>query len=176
MEVQRNDNTRGLAGTALGLGAGALGVQLLNGGLGGLFNGWGNGCGNGYGWGNGYGYGAPVIVSEGDRCVNRYEAEQSARIAELETEVKLRDANIYTDQKLNDFRNYVDRKFDHVDHELCDQRAFNAGIMGKVGCIGDQVAELMGLTRRVLPNSSVCPGWGDVSVSITPATDSTTTG
>ena len=173
MEVERNNNTRGLAGTALGLGAGALGVQLLNGGLGGLFNGWGNGCG---GWNNGYGYGAPVIVSEGDRGVNRYEAEQSARIAQLETEVKLRDANTYTDQKLNDFRNYVERKFDHVEHELCDQRAFNAGIMGKVGCIGDQVAELMGLTKRVVPNGSICPGWGDVTVSITPATDSTTTG
>ena len=173
MEVERNNNTRGLAGTALGLGAGALGVQLLNGGLGGLFNGWGNGCG---GWNNGYGYGAPVIVSEGDRGVNRYEAEQSARIAQLETEVKLRDANTYTDQKLNDFRNYVERKFDHVEHELCDQKAFNAGIMGRVGCIGDQVAELMGLTKRVVPNGSICPGWGDVTVSITPATDSTTTG
>lgn len=173
MEVERSNNTRGLAGTALGLGAGALGVQLLNGGLGSLLGGWGNGYG---GWNNGYGYGAPVIVSEGDRCVNRYEAEQSARIAQLETEVKLRDANIYTDQKLNDFRNYVERKFDHVDHELCDQRVFNAGIMGKVGCIGDQVAELMGLTKRVVPNGSICPGWGDVTVSITPATDSTTTG
>ena len=124
----------------------------------------------------GYGYGAPVIVSEGDRCVNRYEAEQSARIAQLETEVKLRDANIYTDQKMNDFRNYVERRFDHVEHELGDQKAFNAGIMGRVGCIGDQVAELMGLTKRVVPNGSICPGWGDVTVSITPATDSTTTG
>lgn len=175
MEVQRNDNTRGLAGTALGLGAGALGVQLLNGGLGGLFNGWGyNGWNNGCG--NGYGYGTPVIVSEGDRCINRYEATQSARIAELETEVKLRDANIYTDQKLNDFRNYVERRFDHVEHDLGDQKAFNAGIMGRVGCIGDQVNELMGLTKRVVPNSSICPGWGDVTVSITPATTTPATG
>ena len=176
MEVERTNNTRGLAGTALGLGAGALGVQLLNGGLGGLFNGWGNGCGNGWGgWNNGCG--APVIAAcDSDRLINRYEAEQSARIAQLETEVKLRDANTYTDQKLNDFRNYVERKFDHVEHELCDQRAFNAGIMGKVGCIGDQVAELMGLTKRVVPNGSICPGWGDVSVSITPTADSTTTG
>ena len=37
-------------------------------------------------------------------------------------------------------------------------------------------AELMGLTKRVVPNGSICPGWGDVTVSITPATDSTTTG
>lgn len=157
MEVERNNNTRGLAGTALGLGAGALGVQLLNGGLSGLFNGWGNGCGNGYGWGNGYGYGTPVIVSEGDRCVNRYEAEQSATISRLTTEKMLLESNIYTDSKLNDMRNYFERKFDHVEHELCDQRSFNAGIMGKVGCIGDQVAELMGLTKTIIPADSICP-------------------
>ena len=34
-----------------------------------------------------------------NHLVNRYEAAQAARIAELETEVKLRDANTYTDQK-----------------------------------------------------------------------------
>ena len=178
MDIERtNFASKGVAGAGLGLGIAGTALGVMNGGLGNLLGGFGNGWGgwnNGYGYG--YGYGAPVIVSEGDRCVNRYEAEQSARIAQLETEVKLRDANIYTDQKMNDFRNYVERRFDHVEHELGDQKAFNAGIMGRVGCIGDQVAELMGLTKRVVPNGSICPGWGDVTVSITPATDSTTTG
>ena len=162
MEVERNNYaSKGVAGAGLGLGVAGTALGVLNGGLGNLLGGFG-------GWNNGY-----AMVSD-NMPVNRYEASQSARIAELETEVKLRDANTYTDQKLNDFRNYVDRKFDHVDHELCDQRAFNAGIMGKVGCIGDQVAELMGLTKRVVPNGSICPGWGDVTVSITPATTTTT--
>ena len=174
MDIERtNFASKGVAGAGLGLGIAGTALGVMNGGLGNLLGGFGNGWG---GWNNGYGYGAPVIVSESDRCVNRYEAEQSARIAQLETEVKLRDANIYTDQKMNDFRNYVERRFDHVEHELGDQKAFNAGIMGRVGCIGDQVAELMGLTKRVVPNGSICPGWGDVTVSITPATDSTTTG
>lgn len=181
MEVERTNNTRGLAGTALGLGAGALGVQLLNGGLGNILGGWGNGwnngCGNGYGWsngcGNGYGNGftMPIInTSDGDRLINRYEAGQSARIAELETEVKLRDANTYTDQKMLEMYQHFDHKIGHIEHELCNQKAFNAGIMGRVGCIGDQVDELMRMTRRVVPNRSVCPGWGDVTVSITPTT------
>lgn len=170
MEVERSNSfaSKGVAGTALGLAAGSLGAQLLNGGLNGLLGGFGGG------WG--YNNGMPIVVSEGDRCVNRYEAEQSARIAQLETEVKLRDANTFTMNEMGKLRDYMERKFDHVEHELCDQRAFNAGIMGKVGCIGDQVAELMGLTKRVVPNGSICPGWGDVTVSITPATDSTTTG
>lgn len=174
MDIERtNFASKGVAGAGLGLGIAGTALGVMNGGLGNLLGGFGNGWG---GWNNGYGYSAPVIVSEGDRCVNRYEAEQSARIAQLETEVKLRDANIYTDQKMNDFRNYVERRFDHVEHELGDQKAFNAGIMGRVGCIGDQVAELMGLTKRVVPNGSICPGWGDVTVSITPVADSTTTG
>lgn len=162
MEVERNNYaSKGVAGAGLGLGVAGTALGVLNGGLGNLLGGIG-------GWNNGY-----AMVSD-NMPVNRYEASQSARIAELETEVKLRDANTYTDQKLNDFRNYVDRKFDHVEHELCDHRAFNAGIMGKVGCIGDQVAELMGLTKRVVPNGSICPGWGDVTVSITPSTTTTT--
>lgn len=174
MDIERtNFASKGVAGAGLGLGIAGTALGVLNGGLGNLLGGFGNGWG---GWNNGYGYGAPVIVGEGDRCVNRYEAEQSARIAQLETEVKLRDANIYTDQKMNDFRNYVERRFDHVEHELGDQKAFNAGIMGRVGCIGDQVAELMGLTKRVVPNGSICPGWGDVTVSITPAADAAAAG
>lgn len=173
MDIERNNfATKGVAGAGLGLGIAGTALGVMNGGLNGLLNGWGNSWGNGYG----YGYnGMPIVVSEGDRGVNRYEATQSARIAELETEVKLRDANIYTDQKLNDFRNYVERRFDHVEHELGDQKAFNAGIMGKVGCIGEQVDELMRLTRRVVPNGSICPGWGDVTVSITPNTTTTET-
>ena len=88
MDIERtNFASKGVAGAGLGLGIAGTALGVMNGGLGNLLGGFGNGWG---GWNNGYGYGAPVIVSEGDRCVNRYEAEQSARIAQLETEVKLR--------------------------------------------------------------------------------------
>lgn len=97
--------------------------------------------------------------------VNRYEAAQSARIAELETEVKLRDANTYTDSKLGALRDYVDGKFAGVEHELCDQRVYNATLNGAVGCIQGQIAQLMGLTKLVVPNTSVCPGWGNVTIT-----------
>ena len=100
--------------------------------------------------------------------VNRYEAAQSARIAELETEVKLRDANTYTDSKLNDLRNYVDAKISVVNDKLCAQAVHNATNDAVLGCMQGQIAQLMGLTKLVVPNSSVCPGWGNVTVS--PAT------
>lgn len=115
--------------------------------------------------------GGGACVSE-NMPVNRYEAIQSARIAELETEVKLRDANTYTDGKLLELYKYMDGKFAHVEHELCDQKVFNATQIGTISCIQGQIAQLQGLTKMIVPNSSICPGWGNVTVA--PAT--TTTG
>ena len=105
-------------------------------------------------------------------AVNRYEATQNARIAELETEVKLRDANFYTLSEMGKLREYVDNKFARVEHELCEQKVYNATLNSTVGCISGQVAALMNLTKLVIPNASICPGWGNVTVA--PAT--TTTG
>jgi hypothetical protein len=148
--------SKGVAGSGLGLGIAGTALGLLNGGLGNIFGGW-NGAGN----------------CHENMPVNRYEAQQSARIAELETEVKLRDANAYTNGLLNDFRNYVDGKFATVEKEICDQKTYNAVNTATLNCISGQVAQLMSLTKVVIPNSSVCPGWGDVTVSVTPAPTTT---
>jgi hypothetical protein len=158
MEIERSHNyaSRGVSGTALGLGiAGtALGV-LNNGGLGNLLN-LGGGC------------------CEGDHVVNRYEAAQSARIAELETEVKLRDANTYTDQKILEVYQTFDSRIRGVEGQISQQAVYNATNTAALNCMQGQIAQLMGLTKVVVPNSSICPGWGDVTVSITPATTPTT--
>lgn len=154
MDIERTNNTRGLAGTALGLGAGALGVQLLNGSLGGLFGGWG-------------GYN---MANSDNMPVSRYDSGKDATIARLETEKMLLESNIYTDSKLNDLRNYVERKFDHVEHELCEQKVFNATAINNVSCLSGQVAQLMALTKLVVPNSSICPGWGEATVSVSTGT------
>lgn len=145
--------SKGLAGTALGLGIGGLGVNLLNGGLSGLLGG-GNCC------------------NSDNMPVNRYEASQSARIAELETEVKLRDANFYTLGEMGKLRDYVDGRFSRMEHELCEQKVYNATNTATISCISGQVAQLMSLTKLVIPNGSVCPGWGNVTVS--PAAAATT--
>ena len=100
--------------------------------------------------------------------INRYEASQSARIAELETEVKLRDANTFTMSEMGRLRDYVDNKFAAVQAELCEQKVYNATNIATVNCIAGQVSQLFALTKLVIPNSSSCPGWGNVT--ITPAT------
>jgi hypothetical protein len=141
--------SKGVAGTGLGLGIAGTALGVL-----------GNGLFNGF-WGNG-------AMCHENTPVNRYEAQQSARIAELETEVKLRDANVYTMSEMGKLRDYVDSKFSAVHEELCQQRVYNATNIATVNCISGQVAQLMALTKTVIPNSSLCPGYGDVTVSITP--------
>ena len=140
--------SRGVGNAALTTGIIGSAGWLLNGGLGNILG--------GVLGGNGYANGCGYIPSE-SMPVNRYEAEQSARIAELETEVKLRDANIYTDQKLNDLRNYVEHKFDGVNATLCQQAVYNATQTATIGCIQQQVGQLYGLTKLVIPKDSICP-------------------
>lgn len=147
--------TRGVGNTALGLSIGALAGELLTGQLGNIFNGTGNGNGCG---------------CNEDHWVNRYEAGKDAEIARLQSQIELRDANTYTMSEMNKLRNYVDGKFSCIEHELCDQRVFNANAINNISCVQGQVAQLMSLTKLVVPNTSVCPGWGDVTVSVTPAT------
>lgn len=89
--------------------------------------------------------------------VNRYEAQQQSRIAELETEVKLRDANTFTMGEMGKLRDYVDGKFTTVEKELCDQRVYNATVNSTLSCVAGQVAQLMALTKTVIPISSICP-------------------
>lgn len=111
-----NYATRGVGNTALGLSIGALGAELLGGTFGNILNG---GTRTG-GWGNaGYGY-APH-----EHYIDRYEAAQQARIAELETEVKLRDSNIYTDSKILDVYKYFDGEIKDIRGTLCNQAVMN---------------------------------------------------
>lgn len=157
MEYENKYASKGVAGTGLGLGiAGtALGLLAGNGGL--------NLLGNNSAWNN--------SCSE-NNLVNRFELSQNARISELETEVKLRDSNVYTDQKILDLYKYVDGRFSGVEAQICQQNVYNATNTATLNCMSGQIAQLMSLTKLVIPNGSVCPGWGDVTVA--PAT--TTTG
>lgn len=150
--------SKGIAGAGLGTGIAGLTLGVLNGGLNGIL---GGGCHNN--WNN--------VCSE-NNMVNRYELAQESRISKLESEIALRDANIYNDQKLLELYKYIDGKLETVNGTLATQAVYNATQTATINCMQGQIAQLFGLTKLVVPNTSVCPGWG--SVAITPST--TTTG
>lgn len=119
MEYENKYGSRGAANTGLGLGIAGTALGVLNGGLGNLLGGGNCAC------------------SE-DHLVNRYEAEQAAKIAELETEVKLRDSNIYTDSKILDVYKYFDGENKAIRAELANQAVKNAQIEGTFAVLGEQ--------------------------------------
>ena len=165
--------SKGVAGSGLGLGIAGTALGLLNGGLGNLLGGvLGNGCNNG--WNNGCNGGFAVPLCNENMPVNRYELGQESKIAELQSQIALRDANTYNDQKLLEVYKYFDGKLETVNNKLCDQAVWNATQTAAISCMANQIAALNGLTKLVIPNTSVCPGWGNVTV--TPATGGTTTG
>ena len=142
----------GVAGAGLGLGISGTALALLNGGLSNLL---GGGCN---GW-NTHNCGC-------------YELSQENRISKLESEIALRDANIYNDQKLLELYKYIDGKFEGVNATLGAQAVWNATQTSAINCMTGQINQLFGLTKLVVPNTSVCPGWGNVT--ITPSTTTTT--
>ena len=147
--------SKGVAGSGLGLGIAGTALGVLNGGLGNILGTNYNNCG----------------CSE-NMMVNRYELSQEQKIAKLETEVALRDANIYSDQKLSEVYKDLSARINGLEAGLNAQAVYNATNTATINCIQGQVAQLFGLTKLVVPNTSVCPGWGNVT--ITPSTTTTT--
>lgn len=142
---------------AAGLTTGIIGTSLgaLNGGfLGNLFGTNNHGCGE-------------------NTCVNRYELGLEQKIGSLESAIALRDANIYNDGKMLELYKYIDGKVECINSKIADQAVYNATNTATVSCLAGQVNALLGLTKLVIPNGSVCPGWGGVTV--TPATTTATT-
>ena len=157
IEVDKNFASKGVAGTALGLGAGALGVELLRGGLGGILG--GNGMCN------------------ENMPVNRYELSMVRDLTNKDMEIaylKGRDASKTDDLELY---KYIDGQVRRIDREMADQRVLNATTGAALSCLTGQVngmqALLNSITKTVIPNSAICPGYGDVTVTVTPATTTT---
>ena len=150
--------SKGVAGAGLGTGIAGLSLGVLNamggcGLLGGLFN--GNGC-----------------CSE-NTAVNRYELNLMQEIAGKDARIGLLESQVYVDQKLTDVVKDYTGQINALQAQLAQQAVYNATNTATIGCIQNQVNQLFGLTKLVVPNTSVCPGWG--SVNVTPATTTTTT-
>lgn len=148
--------SKGVAGAGLGLGiAGtALGV-LGNNVLPGLFN---------------MGRGATGCCDSDSMPVSRYEIGLLQENSSLKAGIELRDANTFTMTEMGKLRDYVDRKLDRVEGVIAQQAVHNATSDGLIACMQQQIAALNGLTKLVVPNTSVCPGWGNVTVTPAAAT------
>lgn len=106
-------------------------------------------------------------------------------MAKKDAEIALLKADKYTDEKIVETTRYLDGKIEALADEVrknkeeqskinMEQATYNGVNTATLQCMKGQIAALLGLTKLVVPNSSVCPGWGNVT--ITPAASTTTGG
>lgn len=151
--------SKGVAGAGLGLGIAGTALGLLNGGAG-LLTGMGNmsGCG---------------CAANTNAYVNRYEMGMAQELASKDGRIAILESEKYTDEKLTQVYRDLNGQINNLQSQISQQAVYNATVNGAISCINGQIAQLQSLTKLVVPNSSVCPGWGNVT--ITPAAATTTT-
>ena len=134
------------AGLTLGVIGTALASGVLNNGVGGIF-------------------GNRTTCNE-DHCVNRYEFGLQQEIAAKDSRISLLESNIYVDSKIADVYERLNTKIGVLEAANAQQAVYNAVNTSNLACLSGQVGELMALTKRIVPFSSICP---------TPAAATTTT-
>ena len=156
MEIKTQDGTQhvasaGVGGAGLGLGIAGTALGLLNNGGNGLLGNLFGGCG----------------------CNN----QASQLMAELAKEK----AERYTDQvgtevykqfakERNETQAQINALFAAIaqmDKTVSVNEAVNSE---RITCLGNKVSDIYSTFKLVMPNSSVCPGWGNVTITPAAAT------
>lgn len=143
-------NAKANTGVALGAVGTGLGVLSGAGGLAGLL---------------GIGPRNAPPPDPGDRPVTRYEMGLFKEISEKNDEIVLLKAN-----------QYADNKDAGLQAQINQQAVWNATAGATLGCLAQQIQQLQSMTKLMIPNSSIAPGWGAVTVEPTPAPATATAG
>ena len=143
MEV--NDYARkGVAGAGLGLGIAGTALGVMN-GMG--------GCGNGLLGG---------LFNNGNCChentmVNRYELGLEQSNAAKDSKIALLESTIHTNDKILEVYGYIDGRLRGIEGQIAQQAVVNAQLTANISCMQGSIAQLMGLTKTIIPISNVCP-------------------
>lgn len=145
------------------------GISALSGILNNIVGGMGamSGCGN-----------------SGNMPISRYEATLLQENAAKDSEIAILKADKYTDEKLtevykdlnsqiNTVKGIIQANKDEQNAINMQQATYNGVNNAAINCMQNQITQLLGITKMVISNDSVCPGWGNVT--ITPAAATTTT-
>lgn len=164
MQIKTADGMANVASPGVanaGLTTGIIGTAgwLLNGGLGNLFG------------GGGY-----------NQCANQYATKSdiaySQELAKKDSEIALLKSEQNTEIKIADV---YDRLVTKINANQMAQAEWNAAqsvnnckMSNAIAVNTNSIAALQNccnsITKLVVPNSAICPGWGNVDVTITPAT------
>lgn len=142
--------SRGVANTGLGFGIAGAALGLLD-GVGSLLTG-------------------RMGRDSADKPVSRYELSlvQENAILKAQADIDKKLVEVYN--AINDKANANRERFMAFEKE---QLVYNGVNSATIGCLQQQVNALLGMTKMVIPNTSVCPGWGEATVTVSTGTATT---
>lgn len=158
MEMNYASRSVANAGLATGIVGTALGIMSGGAGLLGAHNGINNN--NGYVSKEAYEIQLKLIDAQKDNAILQ---------ADLDSEKKMVQVFNATNDKINAVRDELKTEIRgvemKVDENAAAQGVINSQLTSQVGINTSQIAQLFSMTKLVIPNGSVCPGWGAVSVA-----------
>jgi hypothetical protein len=108
----------------------------------------------------------------GNNNASMVQCQDTRTISALESEIAKLKSERYTDNVGTEVYAEINKKYIELaqfiaalDKQNAVAEAINAE---RLTCLSNRVSTLEGLTKLVVPNGSICPGWGNVT--ITPAT------
>lgn len=123
---------------------------------------------------------ANAVCSE-NTGVTRFELEQERTISNKDMEISYWRGQDETNRKISEAYAKLESRINGVSAEVrankdeqaginLQQAVYNGTNTAALGCLQSAVAQLQGMTKMVIPNSSVCPGWGTATVSVSTGT------
>lgn len=116
------------------------------------------------------GVGMAPRAGAGADIVSKETFDLSLRLANSERDNAILTAELNTEKKMVEVYNALN---DKINAAVANQTAINSAqavtncaVTSQLAVLNNNVATLMGLTKTVIPNGNVCPGWGDVTVSV----------
>lgn len=89
--------------------------------------------------------------------------DQALQIANLQAEKisDAKDVQLYTQLKadMNKLEDKLESRIGACEGAIQAQTVWNATQQSAIGCINNQIEQLYSLTKLVIPNASVSPGW-----------------
>lgn len=153
-------NGKGNLGVTLGaIGTGASALPLITNMLG--------GGGNNYVNKETFDVQLQLINAQKDNAILAADLSSEKKMVEV-FNASLNKTNAVRDELIAEIRT-LEHKFDD---NVAAQAVLNAQMGSQLGINTSQIAQLFSLTQLKIPNTSVCPGWGNVTVTptITPTT------
>ena len=115
-------------------------------------------------------------AANGNGIVSRETFDLSLKLSESERNNAILAAELNTEKKMVEVFNALNDKINAMERDQAAvnsaQAVTNCAVTSNIAVMQNNITQLMSLTKMVIPNGNVCPGWGNATVSIatTPAT------